>query len=193
MMMEVELKAALRPEQVKLLPQTLLARGFEEQAAVLETDVYFNASDRDFARTDEALRLRKVCTLEGGAEQTCITYKGAKVDARSSTRRELETMVGSFETMRALLLALGYRAAYTVQKTRRSFVCGSKTAYLDKVEGLGDYIELETVLPDDADSEAEVTSLLALLDALDISRSALRRESYLDLLLDSASAQKAYL
>ena len=192
-MMEVELKAALRPEQVRLLSQMLLARGFEEQAAVLETDVYFNASDRDFARTDEALRLRKVCTLTNGAEQTCITYKGAKVDARSSTRRELETMVGSFETMRALLLALGYRAVYTVQKTRRSFACGSRTVCLYNVEGLGDYIELETVLPDDADSEAEVTSLLTLLDAFSVPRDALRRESYLDLLLESASAQKAYL
>ena len=57
-MLEVELKAALLPEQADVLPNVLAALHFAEQAAVQETDIYFNAPDRDFRKTDEALRLR---------------------------------------------------------------------------------------------------------------------------------------
>lgn len=183
MMVEVEVKAALRPEQAGALAGALPALGFAEQGTVSETDRYFNAPDRDFPATDEALRLRTIRPLPDGAAQTRITYKGPKLDAVSSTRRELETAVADYETMHALLLALGYRPTVPVRKTRRSFTCGEKTVCLDHVEGLGDFIELEIVLPDGTDREAAVQALFALLQTLGIPRCALTRESYLDLLL----------
>ena len=45
-----------------------------------DTDHYFNAPDRDFARTDEAVRLRRI----GPANY--LTYKGPKRDADTKTR-----------------------------------------------------------------------------------------------------------
>lgn len=186
-MLEVELKAALFPEQASGLPHTLAALHFSEQPAVQQTDVYFNAPDRDFRKTDEALRLRTVVTLLDGAAQTLVTYKGPKLDKTSSTRRELETAAEDFETMRQLFCALGYTAVYTVKKTRRSFTCGAKTVCLDRVDGLGDFMELETVLPDGSDREAAVQELLTLLDALGVAREALTRKSYLELLIASAT------
>lgn len=192
-MLEAELKAALSREQAAALPETLAALGFREQSAVQESDVYFNGPGRDFRETDEALRLRTVKLTSGAGEQSLITYKGQKLDGMSSTRRELETAVGSFGTMQNLLQALGYRAAHTVKKTRRSFICGAKTACLDDVEGLGPYLELETVLPEGADCGQAAAELLALLDALHISRGALTRESYLDLLLLSAGCADCVL
>ena len=54
-MLEVELKAALLPDQADVLPNVLAALHFAEQAAVQETDIYFNAPDRDFRKTDEKL------------------------------------------------------------------------------------------------------------------------------------------
>ena len=186
-MLEVELKAALLPEQADVLPNVLAALHFAEQAAVQETDIYFNAPDRDFRKTDEALRLRTVITLPEGAAQTLVTYKGAKLDKTSSTRRELETAVENFETMRSLFCALGYLPVFTVTKTRRSFTCGAKTVCLDSVDGLGDFMELESVLPDGADRETAVQELLALLDTLGVSREALTRKSYLELLMVSAT------
>lgn len=186
-MLEVELKAALLPEQALALPNTLAKLHFVQQPAVQETDVYFNAPDRDFRKTDEALRLRTVLTLPEGTAQTLVTYKGAKLDAKSSTRRELETAAEDFETMRQLFCALGYKAVYTVKKTRRSFTCGAKTVCLDSVDRLGDFMELETVLPDGSDRETAVQELLALLDTLGVSREALTRKSYLELLMASAT------
>lgn len=186
-MLEVELKAALLPEQADVLPNVLAALHFAEQAAVQETDIYFNAPDRDFRKTDEALRLRTVITLPEGTAQTLVTYKGAKLDKTSSTRRELETAVENFETMRSLFCALGYHPVFTVTKKRRSFTCGAKTVCLDRVDGLGDFMELESVLPDGADRETAVQELLALLDTLGVSREALTRKSYLELLMVSAT------
>ena len=49
-----------------------------------EEDLYFAHPSRDFAETDEALRIRR----KGDA--TFITYKGPKVDTTTKTRRELE-------------------------------------------------------------------------------------------------------
>lgn len=186
-MLEVELKGALLPEQADVLPNVLAALHFAEQAAVQETDIYFNAPDRDFRKTDEALRLRTHKLLSEGKTQTLVTYKGAKLDAKSSTRRELETAVEDFETMLQLFCVLGYKPVFTVTKKRRSFTCGAKTVCLDSVDGLGNFMELEAVLPDGSDREAEAEELLTLLDTMGVSREALTRKSYLELLMASAT------
>ena len=186
-MLEVELKAALSPEQAATLPAAVRELHFMEQGTVQETDVYFNAPDRDFQKSDEALRLRTVVTLPEGTAQTLVTYKGAKLDKTSSTRRELETAVEDFETMRQFFCALGYKPVFPVKKTRRSFTYGAKTVCLDSVDGLGDFMELETVLPDGSDRETAVQELLVLLDTLGVSREALTRKSYLELLMASAT------
>lgn len=185
-MIEAELKAALLPAQAKALPDALRALGFTEAGTVQETDLYLNGNDRDFRRTDEALRLRTVQTLPEGGAQTLITYKGPKIDAQSSSRLELETSVEDFETMKKLLLSLGYRAALTVKKTRRSFTRGAQTVCLDDVDGLGDYMELEELVPDEAARSAAAASLLSLLDTLGVERGALTRRSYLELLMAAA-------
>ena len=52
--------------------------------ALREADHYFNAPDRDFARTDEAFRLRRI----GAAN--FVTYKGPKRDAQRKMRTEIE-------------------------------------------------------------------------------------------------------
>ena len=55
-MIEVELKYRL--DDPESLLSALIARGAEPGAATIERDVYFNHPSRDFAETDEALRLR---------------------------------------------------------------------------------------------------------------------------------------
>ena len=89
--------------------------------------------------------------------------------------------------MRQLFCALGYKLVFTVTKKRRSFTCGAKTVCLDSVDGLGNFMELEAVLPDGSDREAEVEELLTLLDTMGVSHEALTRKSYLELLMASAT------
>ena len=48
---------------------------------------------------------------------------------------------------------------------------------------MGPFLELEHLLPDGAERETAVSGLLDLLDRLGVSRQALERRSYLELLL----------
>ena len=64
---------------------------------------------RDFAQTDEALRIRQV----SGANQ--ITYKGPKIDEATKTRREIEIPLAPGTDLvtkyQELLEAIGFRWA----------------------------------------------------------------------------------
>src|SRR5947209_1900997 len=72
---------------------------------VQQVDTYFAHPARDFAATDEALRIRSV------GEQNFVTYKGPKIDKTTKTRHELELPLASghkaAEQFGQLLQALG--------------------------------------------------------------------------------------
>lgn len=181
-MLEIELKAALTEVQAQTIPKRLLALGFQPGEAVRELDVYFNGGqERDFRKTDEALRLRQVQKLRTGRTETRMTYKGPKLDDRSSTRTEYEITVNALETARKLLEALGFHPAASVEKVRQTLEKDEVTVCLDQVTGLGAYLELE-ILQESGSQQQAVDALLNLLDALNVSRQALTRDSYLELL-----------
>lgn len=189
-MIEVELKAALTEAQAQAMPEKLAALGFRPDRKVQEIDVYLNGGEeRDFRRTDEALRLRTCRDLDAGTEETLMTYKGPKLDDRSSTRTEYETTVGNLETAQNLLAALGFSALYTVDKVRQTMTREKVTVCFDSIAGLGPYMELE-ILQESGSQEQAVDALLTLLDTLEVSRDALTRESYLELLILSAMEKK---
>src|SRR5207253_11380761 len=118
--------------------------------SIEQTDHYFKHPARDFAKTDEALRLRQV-----GAENF-ITYKGPRVDSTTKTRRELELPLPSGPEMNeqfaALLTALGFRPVGVVRKRRRKALLaweGHKVELaVDEVAGLGSFLELEIAAED---------------------------------------------
>src|SRR5262245_28480201 len=81
-MLEVEVKYLLTdPSAVVARLEAWGATAIAEHA---EADHYLNAPDRDFARTDEALRLRRI------GDTNRLTYKGPRHDSTSKTRTELE-------------------------------------------------------------------------------------------------------
>jgi adenylate cyclase class IV len=80
----------------------------------------------------------------------------------------------------ALARACGVRGR--VRKRRQLWMAGATRIHLDRVEGLGAFIELEVVLaPGQDDAEGEATAH-RLLGALGIGRDRLLRGAYLDLL-----------
>jgi adenylate cyclase class 2 len=149
-----------------------------------EVDSYFNAPDRDFAQTDEALRLRRI----GSANR--ITYKGPKRDPQTKTRTEIELPLAEGEGSEAdftrLLQHLGYRSVRQVKKRRR--ICRLERqgfaleACLDEVEGLGRFVELEIQATENHLDRARAV-LLSCAAELGLSLS--ERRSYLELLLES--------
>ena len=151
-----------------------------------EADHYFNAPDRDFARTDEAFRLRRV------GRANFLTYKGPKRDPNVKIRTELEVPLPDGDQAAAqftqLLTHLGYRPVAVVRKHRRSYRLTrggfALTVCLDEVDELGRFAEVEIVAPEDQ-VEAARAVLTETVAALGLRDRDLERRSYLGLLLAS--------
>lgn len=166
--------------------------------AVEQVDRYFGHPSRDFAATDEALRLRST------ADGVVITWKGPRLDAAAKTRREIELPLAEAAVPAAagaetavpaapratldrwtdLLEALGFRRVREVAKRRRLATVAWDGApvevSLDHVAGLGDFVEFE--LQADA---AGIGLAAARIDALARHLGCMRPEprSYLEMLL----------
>jgi adenylate cyclase class 2 len=151
-----------------------------------EADHYFNAPDRDFARTDEAFRLRRV------GRANFLTYKGPKRDPNVKIRTELEVPLPEGDEAAAqftqLLTHLGYRPVAVVRKRRRSYRLSrgglALNVCLDEVDELGRFAEVEIVAPEDQVGAARA-ALAEMVAGLGLHDGDLERRSYLGLLLAS--------
>jgi adenylate cyclase class 2 len=184
MHLEVEQKfcvADLAPVREQLAS---LGARFAER--VDQADTYFAHPARDFAATDEALRLRRV------GDVNFITYKGPRLDRTTKTRRELELPLPAgaraFQQHSKLLEALGFRPVATVRKRREAAHLEwngfDVEAALDDVTAVGRYAELE-IFAEESSLEAAKVALASLAKQLGLATS--ERRSYLELLLAKAS------
>lgn len=145
MSFEYEVKhRILRVEQVE---KGLSDLGAAFKGKKIQKDVYFSHPERDFGKSDEALRIR---TERGKKGDACyLTYKGPKLDPEKGgkSRREIEVRTAENEEVaRALLEALGFVPAGTVEKTRRYYLLEREydiEICLDSIKGLGQFLELE--------------------------------------------------
>ena len=175
-MFEVECKVRAHHDSVRSRLERL---GCERIESVTQEDTYYDAPDRDFAETDEALRVRE--ERAGEATETLLTYKGPLVDTESKTREEAETAVTDPDAIRSILGGLGYEPAATVEKERDRYSLDGVTVTLDSVEGLGEFVEAE--LETETDVEAARERVQAVLERLGLDPDEGIRTSYLGLLL----------
>ncbi len=79
-------------------------------------------------------------------------------------------------------LSLAYGECGRVRKHRTLFLVGRTRVHLDRVEGLGHFLELEVVLAQDEPSEAGISIAHKLLEKLTVSDQQLVEGAYVDLL-----------
>ncbi len=180
-MYEVEVKV---PADLGAVRERLERLGATPEDAVVQVDTYYDAPHREFAETDEALRIRSERPEDGDAE-TRVTYKGPLVDDESKTREEVETAVGDGEKGDAILTNLGFEPAATVRKERERFSLAGYTVTLDSVADVGDYVEVETEVADESELEAAREGAYDVLERLGLDPEEQLRTSYLGLLLES--------
>lgn len=172
-MIEVEVKVRAQHADVKKRLDELDAEHVVDKTQV---DTYFSAPHRDFARTDEALRVRK----ENG--EAYVTYKGPKMDDKMKTREEHETTVGSAEEARAVFESLGFEEFGTVEKERKVYELDGAKVTLDDVNGLGEFVEIELEADGDAEIDGSRAAILDTLERLGLDSNDSVRDSYLELL-----------
>ena len=188
-MYEVEVKVRADHDAVR---GRLADAGAERVEGVVQTDTYYDAPHRDFAETDEALRLRREAATDGASETdevdgapdaaTRVTYKGPLVEDESKTREEFETGVGDGETAHELLSRLGFEPAATVEKERERYALDGYTVTLDAVDGLGEFVEVEREAPE-SEVEAAREGAFKVLRSLGLDPDDGIRTSYLGMLL----------
>lgn len=183
-MYEVELKVRADHGAVR---DRLNELGADRDERLYQEDTYYNAPDRDFAETDEALRIRRVRPGGVGDEEATarVTYKGPLLEAESKSREEFETGVDDGETMDRILRGLGYDPTATVSKDRETYSLDGYTVTLDSVEGLDEFVEVETEI-ESADIEDARDGGRAVLDRLGLDPDEQIQTSYLGLLLAEA-------
>lgn len=146
-----------------------------------EFDTYFDHPSRSFARTDEALRVRRTRTGEGS-----ITYKGPKFRSKTKTRAEVSIPVDDSESLIKVLEQLGFKQVATVIKRREKWRMEGVNVYLDEVEGLGKFLELEARVENESRLSEVEEKLFLIIDGLGFDRNSSVRESYLELILKKA-------
>ncbi len=184
MTLEVELKFRLSDEatlRAELVKCDVAWHPPEEQV-----DCYFNHPARDFAQTDEAVRLRQT----GG--QNVITYKGPKLDAATKTRREIELPIApgseGLAQFGELLEVLSFRRVAEVRKVRTKgklfWQDWPVEVALDQVAGLGSFVELE-IQAEEAELASARQAILALATRLNLTQQ--ERRGYLEMLLTNTA------
>lgn len=180
-MVEVEIK--LKIDSVDTIKSKLLALGFAECGTLVETDTYYDNRNGDIRLSDNALRIRKTVNKETGSSFAQINFKEKKLDNKSMSRHEYESDVTDADAMSHILEGLGYRpVSPLVIKTRSKLKSSDINACIDTVEGLGDYLELETMTESEADRESALAKLEDVLCKLGYSLSDTTTTSYLSAL-----------
>lgn len=136
-----EIEAKLKVDSLQEVEQKLRAISAEFVAEQVQSDYHFDDADGTLARGDKCLRLRRQTT--GRQERYFLTYKGPKEKSSVKKRREIEVEVSDGESVRNLLASLGYRGAIVVQKNRRLWRVGDCEVALDRLDLLGEYVEIE--------------------------------------------------
>jgi adenylate cyclase, class 2 len=179
-MYEVEMKVRANHEQVR---RALDEHGATPLDTITQEDTYYNAPMRDFAETDEALRVRR--EEADGDERAKLTYKGPLVGETSKTREEYETELGDADVMDSILDSLGFVPVETVGKERERFSIAEYVVTLDTVDGLGEFVEVETEVREKG-IDAARAGVVETVETLGLDRDSEIRTSYLELLLNNA-------
>lgn len=133
--LEIEVKFFLADmEDVR---QRLQKAGAESAGRVFETNICFENASHDLLRNNSLLRLRK-------DHKATLTYKDqpAGADSEFKVLEEREVAVSDFDTMRGILLALGFHQEQVYEKYRETFYLGSTEICLDSMP-FGNFLEIE--------------------------------------------------
>lgn len=152
-MKEIEVKVLEIDRET--VEKQLLALGAQFQFEDEFDAILFDDAAGSIAAAKNLLRLRK----EG--DETVLTFKKFISDDGAKIRKEIETTVGDFAEMRAMLGHLGYQEGKRLRKIRRQFSLGAGKIlfdrYLDEYGFIPEFLEIE--VKDEAGLEVLITQL----------------------------------
>ncbi|MFX0016763.1 MAG: class IV adenylate cyclase [Promethearchaeota archaeon] len=144
--MEIEIKIPLKEylssDKMMLHLRNKFGNPSEE---ITHIDTYFNSPIHNFQKTDEALRLRQIQTTTG-KERIEITYKGPKKGKNMKIREEITIKASNSSKVKNILQNLGFNVFGMIKKRRINWIQENLLISFDIVEGLGSFLEIETMI-----------------------------------------------
>lgn len=178
----VELKVRCDEGTLAAIERELVERG-HSAVDLRQVDTYFRA-------TSGRLKLREIASIDGDGDAAELIVYGRpdQAGARLSDYRRVTIPPSEATRLReALRSALG--ELVVVEKRRRVAVVGRTRVHLDRVAGLGAFVELETVLAEGDDEAAAAAELAEVAASLGIGGLAPIAGSYSDLLVNRDSTR----
>jgi predicted adenylyl cyclase CyaB len=163
----IEIKA--RIESVAQLTPRVSALASEGPLEIAQDDTFFTCENG-------RLKLRAFSNDSG----ELIFYKRANQSGPKESFY-IRSPTSSPETLRESL-SLAYGQIGRIRKYRTLFLVGRTRVHLDRVEGLGHFLELEVVLVDDESTEQGIREASQLMEQLGIQPGQLVEGAYLDLM-----------
>ncbi len=163
-MREIEVK--YRVDDLEALQATLKAQGIELSDPVHQDDQAYAPATWQFGDSKLGISFLWLRTADG---RHYFTLKQPVSNAQACV--EHETEVADRQAMHHAALHMGYRPTVRIAKTRRTATIGDRSLCVDDLEGIGGFIEVEQLAPDDADPHAVQAELAAFVESLGITAS----------------------
>lgn len=174
---EIELKA--RVGDVRAV--TVALDAFMEPAGPVDKrDEYWSLPAHAGRLAGEGLRFR--VRTEPGFYR--VTFKEKTMRGLVEVNRETEFSVDSAESFRAFARKLGASLLYRKTKKGSAWKSGDVLAELVRVDGLGDFLEVETLRKDEdpAGMQAAITSIRAVMERCGLGDADIETRTYRELL-----------
>lgn len=166
-----------RNVEIKARVEGLEAMARRAEGLGAEGPVVLEQEDTFFICPRGRLKLRQ---FSGTAEAELIYYERPDAAGPKESRYTVHRTLDPMGLRAALSMALGVRGV--VCKHRTLYLIGATRLHLDRVEGLGQFVELEVVLRPEEKPSDGVAIAHDLMEKLGIPRDALLHQAYIDLL-----------
>jgi adenylate cyclase class 2 len=176
---EVEVKYRIRDLEALLV--ALKACGVELGMPAHQDDQAYAPEGWSYGDDKLGVSFVRLRTVAG---QHTFTLKRPAENALSCD--EYETAVADREQMHRAILAMAFRPTVRIAKVRRTAELPNLSLCVDEVAGLGTFLELERMVPDDVPGEAVQAELAAFVASLGVE--AERTEETYDSLVRAALA-----
>jgi adenylate cyclase class 2 len=182
MVREVEVKYHV--DDLEALLVVLKARGIELSGPVYQDDQAYAPDGWQFGDSKLRVSFVRLRTVEG-RHYFAVKQPGENAQACL----EYETEVVDRAAMHGAILHMGYYATVRVAKVRRTATLEHSSLCVDDVEGVGGFLELERMVPDDMPAGAIQAELAAFVATFGVT--AVRTDETYDSLVQAAQASPA--
>jgi len=138
---DIEIEIQVNVEKIEPLLE-FLAKSSQFVSEKRQIDEYFTPTHRDFLAVRPAVEWLRLRNSDGVFS---FNYKNWHTDEQGKSHYcdEYETKIDDIDQLKKILQALNFQSLVKVDKLRKTYLYQDYEIAIDKIEGLGDFVEIE--------------------------------------------------